>query len=63
MAERGIRQGDPISPFIFVIAMDYLSRLIQAAEHRGLIKGCSFSTVSISHLLFADDILLFFQDK
>lgn len=45
-----------------MIALDYLTRLIQAAENKGLVEGCSLSSISISHLLFAYDILLFIRD-
>lgn len=38
-ASKGITQGYPLSPFLFVIAMDYLSRLIDKAQQEGLIKG------------------------
>ncbi|KAA0035248.1 LINE-1 retrotransposable element ORF2 protein [Cucumis melo var. makuwa] len=63
-AERGIRQGDPLSPFIFVIAMDYLSRLLSHLETKGAIKGVSFNNCcNISHLLFADDVLIFVEDN
>ena len=59
---RGIRQGDPISPFIFVLTMDYLSILNQL-EKDNLIKGVSFNKKhNLTHLLFADDILLFMED-
>lgn len=61
---RGIRQGDPISPFIFVLAMDYLSRLLHHLENRGAIQGVLLNnSCSISHLLFADDILIFIEDN
>ncbi|KAA0045138.1 LINE-1 retrotransposable element ORF2 protein [Cucumis melo var. makuwa] len=63
-ANRGLRQGDPLSPFLFVIAMDYLSRLLSHLESSGAIKGVSLnSNCNISHILFADDILLFIEDN
>ncbi|KAA0047098.1 LINE-1 retrotransposable element ORF2 protein [Cucumis melo var. makuwa] len=63
-ANRGLRQGDPLSPFLFVIAMDYLSRLLSHLESSGAIKGVSLnSNCNISHILFAYDILLFIEDN
>ncbi|KAA0058554.1 LINE-1 retrotransposable element ORF2 protein [Cucumis melo var. makuwa] len=63
-ANRGLRQGDPLSPFLFVIAMDYLSRLLSHLESSGAIKGvCLANDCNISHILFADDILLFVEDN
>lgn len=59
-SNRGIRQGDPLSPFLFVIAMDYLSRLLDDAQEKGIIQGYKLSNnKQVTHLLFADDILLF----
>lgn len=50
---------------MFVIAMDYLSNLIEDARSKGIIKGYVFrnSLVQISHLLFVDDILLLSIDN
>ncbi|KAA0058104.1 LINE-1 retrotransposable element ORF2 protein [Cucumis melo var. makuwa] len=63
-ANRGLRQGDPLSPFLFVIVMDYLSRLLSHLESTGAIKGvCLANDCNISHILFADDILLFVEDN
>lgn len=58
---RGIRQGDPISPYLFLICMEFLSALIEDEVQKGEWKGIRISrnSRSISHLLFADDILLF----
>lgn len=56
---RGLRQGDPLSPFLFVIVMDALSRMFSAAVDGGLLSGFSVGGVNISYLLFADDTLLF----
>jgi len=59
---RGIRQGDPLSPHLFIICAEGLSALIRDAERRGVIKGVRICTraPTISHLLFADDCFLFF---
>lgn len=61
MAQRGIRQGDPLSPYIFVLCMEKLSHLIQSAVDDGHWKAvkASQSGPKISHLFFADDLMLF----
>ncbi|OMO88470.1 reverse transcriptase [Corchorus capsularis] len=59
-ASRGIRQGDPISPYLFLLSMEYLSLLIENE-----VDNNSWNPIQIgrngpkfSHALFADDIIL-----
>jgi hypothetical protein len=56
---RGLRQGDPISPLLFVIAMDVLSGLFRAAERTGGLV--SLHTIGLKHRvsLYADDVVIF----
>lgn len=59
---RGIRQGDPLSPYVFILCAEGLVSLVKDAENKGIIRGFkpSREAPQISHLLFADDSLLFF---
>ncbi|KAL0012214.1 hypothetical protein SO802_007322 [Lithocarpus litseifolius] len=58
---RGIRQGDPLFPYIFIMCMEYLGQLIQEKCEEGLWKPvkASRSGPLFSHLFFADDLVLF----
>jgi hypothetical protein len=63
-SSRGLRQGDHLSPILFVFFMEALSKLLTATVHRGLLLGFAVGSgsskmVNISHLLFADDTLVF----
>jgi hypothetical protein len=57
---RGIRQGDPLSPFLFIILAEGLSRSIHAAIENNLLTGLPLHGISppISHSQFVDDTLL-----
>ncbi|XP_059460221.1 uncharacterized protein LOC132189495 [Corylus avellana] len=59
--ERGLRQGDPLSPFLFILGSEVFSRLMFREESLGSIKGLQISRncSAIHHLLFADDLLIF----
>lgn len=57
---RGLQQGDPLSPFLFLIAAKGLSIMFKEAQTLGIFSGHLFPTrgLCISHLQFADDTLL-----
>src|SRR5688572_28006467 len=59
----GIRQGDPISPYLFLLAAEGLSCLLKARNQSSVLNGIKVapSAPVVSHSLFADDSLLFFR--
>ena len=60
---RGIRQRDPISPYLFLLAAEGLSCLIKSRTQSSNLNGIKVTPLApmVSHLLFADDSLLFFR--
>ncbi|KAM6556148.1 hypothetical protein CsatB_003167 [Cannabis sativa] len=60
---RGIRQGDPLSPYLFLLCAKGFSSLLHQQESRRALSGFKVArrALAISHLLFADDSFLFCQ--
>ncbi|XP_027062993.2 uncharacterized protein [Coffea arabica] len=59
--ERGIRQGDPLSPYLFLICSEGFSNLLKRAEESKRIQGLKISRNGpvLTHLFFADDSIIF----
>ena len=63
-SSRGLRQGNPLSPLLFVLVMEAISRMLDKAVHEGRLSGFNVGasanrSLMVSHLLFADDSLIF----
>ena len=67
-SSKGLRQGDPLSPYLFVLGMEVFSILIDKVIAEGFLSGFKLANrmgemVQITHLLFADDTLVFCRDS
>ena len=65
-SSRGLRQGDPLSPYLFTIVMEVFSCLLRRAISGGYlsgwrVRGRNGEGILISHLLFANDTLVFYE--
>lgn len=62
-SRRGLRQEDPMSPYLFLFCVEGLSHVITKAANEGVVTGCQVSPNAprVTHLLFADDSFLFFK--
>ncbi|XP_074297820.1 uncharacterized protein LOC141628601 [Silene latifolia] len=58
---RRLRQGDPLSPYLFILCAEVLSSMIRRKVEEGVLHGIRVAPSSpvVSHLLFADDSLIF----
>lgn len=61
----GLRQGDPLSPYLFLLCVEGFSNVLDQASLSGSINGCKISPLApiITHLLFGDDSFLFFKEN
>ena len=62
---RGLRQDDPLSPYLFLMCTKALYGLIRSAANNGDVRGVSLchNRPKLTHLLFADDSLIFYRAK
>jgi hypothetical protein len=58
-----LRHGDPLSPLLFVFVMEALSRMISVVVSGDLLEGLKVGNTTFSHLLFADDTLIFYSAR
>lgn len=59
MGEKGLRQGDPISLYLFVLYLEYLSRLLKAKmEDLDFNFHSRCGQLKVTHLALADDLML-----
>lgn len=64
-SSRGLRQGDPLFPYLFIIGSEVLARLINREVSRGNNKGVKVANgaLPMSKLFYADDLIFFCNAK
>jgi hypothetical protein len=58
---RGLRQGDPLSPMLFILVMDVLNLMVQRASEENLLQPLSSNSLQHSISLYADDVVIFLR--
>ena len=58
---RGLRQGDPLSPMLFILVMDVLYHMVKKASEEGLLQPLSRRALQHRISLYADDVVIFLQ--
>lgn len=58
---RGLRQGDPFSPLLFLLAMESLNYIFKKAEQLGVLTPLQGGSLRFRTSLFADDVAFFLQ--
>jgi len=63
-AKKGLRQEDPLAPFLFLMVVEGLSGLIREGEEKGLFSGVGVSdgALKVSLLQFANDTIFFYKE-
>ena len=61
MHRRGVRQGDSLSPMLFIMVMDVLDRLFKLATVMGALQPLELPAIKFQCSLYADDVILFIQ--
>jgi hypothetical protein len=63
LPSKGLRQGDPLSPYLFLFCVEGFSALLRQAQRINDLKGVKFGSQgpTITHLLFADDSIVFLE--
>jgi len=56
---RGVRQGDPLSPMLFILAMDPLQRLLDLATQQGILSPLPHAAAKWRTSMYADDVAIF----
>jgi hypothetical protein len=60
-AQTGLRQGDPLSPLLLILAIDPLNRLLQVAIERGFLMKFNGRAARFRVFMYADDAVIFLK--
>jgi hypothetical protein len=60
---RGLRQGDPMSPYLFILAIDVLNNIFDVATQQGFLSKLKGRHASLRISMYADDAVIFTNPK
>ncbi|CAM8905799.1 unnamed protein product [Rhodiola kirilowii] len=61
--ERGLRQGDPLSPYLFLLCTEWFAQKLRQGQEENMLRGIKIcrGAPEVTHLLFADDSVIFLR--